>query len=81
MIDALSAEVAASGRSLEEQRALLARARIPSVETGTGRDVDAADGGAALQIRWAQPTAALDGDPAPEQLSSMHFSLVERPST
>ena len=81
MIDALSAEVAASGRSLvvwqqhdprdlaatfahlqpalaitlgrldEEQRALLARARIPSVETGTGRDVDAPDGGATLQIR------------------------------
>ena len=82
MIDALSAEVAASGRSLavwqqhdprdlaatfahlqpalaitlgrldEEQRALLARARIPSVETGTGPDVDAAHSVATLQIRY-----------------------------
>ena len=30
---------------------------------------------------WAQATAALNGDPAPEHLSSMHFSLVERQST
>lgn len=82
MIDALAAEVAASGRSLvvwqqhdprdlaatlahlqpalaitlgrldEEQRALLARARIASVETDTGRDPDAADAGATLQIRY-----------------------------
>jgi DNA-binding LacI/PurR family transcriptional regulator len=83
MIDTLSAEVAASGRSLviwqqhhprdlaaalahlqpamaitlgrldEGQRELLARARIPSVETGTAADTqDAADLGAALQIRY-----------------------------
>lgn len=82
MIDTLSAEVAASGRSLvvwqqhdpgdlaatlahlqpamaitlgrlnEGQRALLARARIPSVETDTGHDRDAADTGAALQSRY-----------------------------
>jgi DNA-binding LacI/PurR family transcriptional regulator len=82
MIDTLSAEVAASGRSLviwqqqdpaelaatlahlqpamaitlgrltEGQRELLARARIPSVETGTGDDPDAAGIGAALQIRY-----------------------------
>jgi DNA-binding LacI/PurR family transcriptional regulator len=35
-----------------EQRALLARARIQSVETGTGRDLGTADPGAALQIRY-----------------------------
>jgi DNA-binding LacI/PurR family transcriptional regulator len=82
MIDTLSAEVAASGRSLviwqqhdpgelaatlahlqpamaitlgrlnEGQRELLARARIPSVETGTGTDPDAAHTVAALQIRY-----------------------------
>ena len=82
MIDTLSAEVAASGRSLvvwqqhdprdlastlahlqpalaitlgqldEEQRALFARARIPSIETGIGRDPDAADVGATLQVRY-----------------------------
>ena len=82
MIDALSAEVAASGRSLvmwqqhdprdlaatlahlqpalaitlgqldTGQRALLARAHIPSIETGAGRDPDAADAGAALQVRY-----------------------------
>ena len=82
MIDTLSAEVAASGRSLviwqqedpaelaatmahlqpamaitlgrlnEGQRELLARARIPSVETDTGHAPDAADTGAALQVRY-----------------------------
>jgi len=82
MIDTLSAEVAASGRSLviwqqhdpgelaatlahlqpalaitlgrlnEGQRELLARARIPSVETGTGDDPDAARVLTALQIRY-----------------------------
>lgn len=82
LIDTLSAEVAASGRSLviwqqhdpgdlaatlahlqpamaitlgqltEGQRELLARVRIPSVETGTGSDRDTADIGAALQIRY-----------------------------
>jgi len=82
MIDTLSAEVAASGRSMviwqqhdpddlaatlahlqpamaitlgrlnEGQRELLARARIPSVETGTGDDPDAAHLVTALQIRY-----------------------------
>jgi len=82
IIDTLSAEAAASGRSLvvwqqhdpddlaatlahlqpamaitlgrlnEDQRELLARARIPSVETGTGHAPDAADTGAALQVRY-----------------------------
>ncbi len=82
IIDTLSTEVAASGRSLvvwqqrdpgdlaatlahlqptmaitlgrlnEGQRELLAQARIPSVETDTGQDPDAADTGAALQIRY-----------------------------
>jgi DNA-binding LacI/PurR family transcriptional regulator len=82
MIDALSAGVAASGRSLvmwqqhdprdlattlahlqpvlaitlgqldAGQRALFARAHIPSIETGAGRDPDAADAGAALQVRY-----------------------------
>lgn len=82
MIDALSAEVAASGRSLvvwqqhdprdlaatlahlqpalaitlgqldAGQRALFAQAHIPSIETGVGRDPDAADAGAALQVRY-----------------------------
>lgn len=82
LIDTLSAEVAASGRSLviwqqhdpgdlastlahlqpalaitlgrlnEAQRAMLARARIPSVETDTGHDPDTADIGAALQVRY-----------------------------
>ena len=82
IIDTLSAEVAASGRSLvvwqqhdpgdlaatlahlqpamaitlgrlnEDQRELLARARIPSVETDTGQAPDAADTGAALQVRY-----------------------------
>lgn len=82
LIDTLSAEAAASGRSLviwqqqdpgdlaatlahlqpamsitlgrlnEGQRDLLARARIPSIETETGTDLDAADTGAALQIRY-----------------------------
>jgi len=82
LVDTLSAEVAASGRSLvtwqqhdpgdlaatlahlqpamaitlgqltKGQRELLARVRIPSVETGTGSDRDAADTGAALQIRY-----------------------------
>lgn len=42
----------ALGRLDAEQRGLLARARIPSVETGTGRDPDAADAGAALQVRY-----------------------------
>jgi DNA-binding LacI/PurR family transcriptional regulator len=81
-IDTLSAEVAASGRSLviwqqhdpgdlaatlahlqpamaitlgrlnEGQRELLVRARIPSVETGTGSDQDAAGIGAGLQVRY-----------------------------
>ena len=40
------------GRLTEGQRELLARARIPSVETGTGGDPDAADTGAALQVRY-----------------------------
>jgi DNA-binding LacI/PurR family transcriptional regulator len=82
MIDTLSAEVTASGRSLViwqqhdpadlaatlahlqpalaitlgrltgEQRALLARAQIPSLETGTGADLDGADTGVTLQIRY-----------------------------
>jgi DNA-binding LacI/PurR family transcriptional regulator len=82
MIDTLSAEVTASGRSLViwqqhdpadlaatlahlqpalaitlgrltgEQRALLARAHIPSLETGTGADLDGADTGVTLQIRY-----------------------------
>ena len=82
IIDTLSAEAAASGRSLvvwqqhdpgdlaatlahlqpamaitlgrlnEDQRELLARARIPSVETDTGHAPDAADTGAALQVRY-----------------------------
>jgi DNA-binding LacI/PurR family transcriptional regulator len=30
---------------------------------------------------WARANAALDGGAAPERLSSMHFSLVERQST
>jgi len=40
------------GRLSEGQRSLLARARIPSVETGTGPDLDGADTGVALQIRY-----------------------------
>jgi DNA-binding LacI/PurR family transcriptional regulator len=40
------------GRLDEDQRELLARARIPSVETDTGHDPDAADTGAALQVRY-----------------------------
>ena len=82
IIDTLSAEAAASGRSLvvwqqhdpgdlaatlahlqpamaitlgqlnEGQKDLLARARIPSVEAGTGHDPDAASTGAALQVRY-----------------------------
>jgi DNA-binding LacI/PurR family transcriptional regulator len=82
MIDTLSAEVAASDRSLviwqpqdagdlaatlahlqpamaitlgrldEGQRELLARARIPSVETGTGSDPDAAGIGVGFQVRY-----------------------------
>lgn len=82
IIDTLSAEAAASGRSLvvwqqhdpgdlaatlahlqpamaitlgqltDGQKELLARARIPSVQTGTGHDPDAAGIGAALQVRY-----------------------------
>jgi len=82
LIDALSAEVAASGRSLvmwqqhdprdlaatlahlqpalaitlgqldAQQRALFKQAHIPSIETGVGRDPDAADAGATLQVRY-----------------------------
>ena len=40
------------GRLTEGQKALLARARIPSVETGTGPDLDGADSGVALQIGY-----------------------------
>jgi DNA-binding LacI/PurR family transcriptional regulator len=82
LIDALSAAVAASGRSLvvwqqhdprdlaatlahlqpvlaitlgqldTGQRALFARAGIPSIETGADRDPDAVDGGAIFQVRY-----------------------------
>jgi DNA-binding LacI/PurR family transcriptional regulator len=81
VIDTLSAEVVANGRSLvlwqqhdprelsatlahlqpalaitlgqltQEQRALLARARIPSLETDTGPTLHAVDDGAVLQVR------------------------------
>jgi DNA-binding LacI/PurR family transcriptional regulator len=40
------------GQLDEEQRALLTRASIPSIETGTGRTPDAADAGAVLQVRY-----------------------------
>ena len=82
LIDALSAEVAASGRSLvmwqqhdprdlavtlahlqpalaitlgqldAGQRALFAQTHVPSIETGDGRDPDAADAGATLQVHY-----------------------------
>ena len=40
------------GRLTREERTLLARARIPSLETGTGPDLDGADAGVTLQIRY-----------------------------